>query len=88
MKVKFVKHPPNDYLPPKIKGESILYELSTISPSEPPNSKYWLRCHECGVSANLADHQVSIIHGIITISPSIQCPNCPAHYYIKNSEIQ
>lgn len=90
MKVKFVYHPENDYLPPKIIGESVLYELSEVSPSEPPNSKYWLRCHKCGLSANLGDHEVVIENGLITISPSISCPNekCDAHYWIRQNRIE
>lgn len=89
MKVKFVLHPKHDCLPPKSIGESILFEMSEVSPPEPPNAKYWLRCHKCGLSANLGEHEVSIIDGIITISPSISCPNekCDAHYWIKDSEV-
>ena len=89
MKVKFVYHPKNDCLPPKAIGESVLFEMSEVSSPEPPNAKYWLRCHKCGVSANLGLHEVTIVDELITINPSISCPNkeCNAHYWIKNSEI-
>ena len=88
MQVKFVKHPKNDYLPPKIIGESVMYELSS-SFTDLPNSKYWLRCHKCGLSANLGDHNVTVIDGVITISPSILCPNSEfdAHYWIKDGQV-
>ena len=89
MKVKFVHHPENDCLPPRMAGESVLYELSAVFAPEKPNSKYWLRCHKCGISANLGDHEVTINNGSITISPSIMCPvqGCGAHYWIKDSEV-
>jgi len=88
MQVKFILHPKNDCIPPPVIGESILYELSS-SFTDKPNSKYWLRCHKCGLAANLGDHDVSVIDGIVTISPSIMCPNtkCDAHYWIKNGEV-
>jgi len=89
LKVRFEEHPKNDYLPPRIIGEAVMYELVSSFEPEKPNSKYWLRCHKCGVSANLGDHEVIINDGIITINPSIQCPNeeCNAHYWIKNGEV-
>lgn len=86
--VKFVKHPENDMMK-ATKGIAILFELAGPFNPEKPNSKYWLRCHKCNLSANLGDHDVKIIDGIITINPSIECPNtkCNNHYYIKNGKV-
>ncbi len=90
MQVKFVKHPENDVIPPRnpdIKSP-IIYELAS-SFTDKPNSKYWLRCHKCGLSANLGDHDVTIKDGAVTINPSIMCPNskCDAHYWIKDGQV-
>ncbi len=91
MLTRFVKHPENGI--PGIKigtpTESVLYELKRQY-TEKPNSKYWLTCFKCGVSANVGDHDVSITDGLITISPSILCPRigkCDNHYYIRQSEV-
>ena len=91
MKTKFVKLPPNDIAYSHKIGvptNSILYEMSSAY-TDKPNSKYWLTCFKCGVTANLGDHDVIIENKIITISPSILCPRseCGNHYYIKNSEV-
>ena len=87
MEVKFIKHPENDIIPKGEPGESVLIELSSPFNPDKPNSKYWLRCHECGKSANLSDHEVQINNGIVNISPSIQCPICPAHYFIRDGKV-
>ena len=87
MQCKFIKTK-NDVIPKAKPGESILYELS--SPFDPNStlSKFWLQCHQCGLVANLGSHDsVEVRDDIVTISPSIQCPKCPAHYYIKDGEI-
>ena len=88
MKVKFVYHPENDSYPHNLVGESIVYELSFSTPNL-PNSKYMLRCHKCGLVANLGDHDVKIVDGKVTISPSCDCPNseCDAHYWIKDGQV-
>lgn len=91
MKTQFVKFPKNDITEPHKMGiatESKLYEMSCCF-TDKPNSKYWLTCFKCGVTANLGDHEVIIENNIITISPSILCPRkeCGNHYYIKNSEV-
>jgi len=88
MKVKFIQFPEHDIIPKGIIGESTLYEL--LSPFDPKNefSKFWLQCHKCGLTANLGSHDsIEIDNGNVTISPSIQCPKCPAHYWIKNGEV-
>lgn len=81
----------NDVIPYKeyFPGFAVIFELSSPFIPEKPNSKYWLRCHKCSLTANLGDHEITIDNKIITISPSILCPNdkCEAHYYITNSEI-
>jgi hypothetical protein len=71
-------------------SESILYELDTPYHPEKPFSRFYLQCYQCGIIANLGDHdQVDVINGVVTISPSILCPreSCKAHYFIKNGEI-
>ena len=86
IKVKFIHHPENDILPKGTIGESIVYELSSCF-SDKLLSRFWLQCHKCGLKANLGDHDsVEVIDGLVTISPSCDCPNakCPAHYWIKN----
>lgn len=101
MKTDFVFHPENDILPytpseEKWKREtgignyqSTLFELSSPFDSAKPNSRFWLRCFKCGMVANLGDHEVQVVDGIITINPSILCPreSCQNHYFIKNGEI-
>ena len=88
MNVKFVKTT-NDVIPKPVIGESVLYELTSPFNPDKPLSRYWLQCHECGLVANLGSHDsVEVKDGIVTISPSIDCPKCPAHYWIKQGKIQ
>lgn len=98
MKVEYVKHPENDIMPPTPSEEKwkqntyvpTLYELSGPFDPAHPNSKFWLRCHKCGLVANLGSHDlVEITDGLVTIHPSILCPrqSCGAHYFIKKGEI-
>ena len=76
----------NDAIPYKefLGNPAVVYELEI---SKHNSSKYWLRCHKCTIIGNLDDHKVTITKGIIDINPSIECPACKAHYWIKNSEI-
>lgn len=76
----------NDAIPYKefLKGQSIVFELEL---SKHNTTKYWLRCYKCTIVGSLEDHEVTINKEIINISPSIECPACKAHYWIKNSEI-
>jgi len=89
LKVKFIKHPKNDYLPPAIMGEPVVIELAGAFVHGTPNSKYWLRCHKCGCTGNLSAHDVLIEDGLVTLHPSVICPNpeCKAHYFIRKGEI-
>lgn len=95
MKVK-IEHVDSNYpmmTPGKITpSDPIIYVLEKPYHESAPNSRFWLRCHKCGLTANLGDHEVTLEGESITISPSILCPRktpqeCGAHYYIKNSEI-
>lgn len=87
MIVKFVSRPEHDICP-SVKGEAILYEISSPFIPSKPFSKYWLCCHSCGLVGNLGDHDsVQVVDGLVTISPSIQCPKCPAHYWIKDGKV-
>ncbi len=83
MIVKYVKHPEQNIIPRGKIGESTIYELSMIPITDKPNSRYTLNCHQCGLNASLADHNILNEDGLFTITPSIRCPNCPAHYWIK-----
>lgn len=86
MDVKFIQFPENDILPKGNIGESILYELSSCE--DKSLSRFWLQCHKCGLKANLGDHDsVEIKNGLVTITPSLDCPKCPAHYHIKNGKV-
>ena len=90
-----IQYVPKDY--PAITPAKITQSVPTLfvydEPfvTEKPNSRFWLRCHKCGLTANLGDHEVKIENDLVTISPSISCPRtlptCAAHYYIKNSKI-
>jgi len=87
MIVKFFKTT-NDIIPKPVLGESILYELGSPFDPKNPLSLYWLQCHSCGLVANLGSHDsVEIKEGLVTISPSLDCPKCPAHYWIKDGKV-
>lgn len=92
MEVKFIQFPENDIAPMGKIGvptESIIYELKS-NYTDKPNSKFWLTCFKCGVTANLGDHDVEIKDGKVTIFPSILCPReeCKKHYYIRNGVVE
>ena len=90
MKVTVIQYPKNDWMPKTQPGAPYLFVLSSPYDPAKPNSKYWLRCYKCGLTANLGLHEVQITGDNVTISPSILCPRegCGAHYWIKDSQIQ
>jgi hypothetical protein len=50
----------------------------------------WLMgCPACGLPAFL-EHDVKVLNGKATISPSVVCPepSCRAHYWVVNGEVQ
>ena len=54
------------------------------------DSETWLLgCPACGLVAFLS-HDVKIVNGRPTISPSVICPDpgCGAHYFVVNGEVQ
>ena len=53
-------------------------------------SELWLLgCPSCGLVASLR-HDVVVIDGKPTITPSVVCPGngCGAHYFVVNGEVQ
>lgn len=88
MEVKFEKLE-TPAIPKKPKGESWLLELPTPFEIDNQNSKYLLYCHKCGLYASIGNHKITWDGGLVTIHPSIVCPNpeCDAHYWIKGSQI-
>ncbi len=48
---------------------------------------YIHRCAGCRRLGNLADHTVTMDQGRITVEPSIVCPTCEAHYYVRDGRI-
>lgn len=46
-----------------------------------------LGCPRCGGSARL-QHTVEIKDGKVTINPSVGCPFCHAHYYVRNGKVE
>lgn len=48
---------------------------------------YILGCVQCGIPAVLKTHTIMIHLDIIDIGPSIVCPFCGAHYWVKNSKV-
>ena len=47
-----------------------------------------LGCPRCGNWSWLKDHKVTIKNDLITIEPSIGCPICHAHYFVKQNKIE
>jgi hypothetical protein len=48
-----------------------------------------LGCPRCGRVAMLdRQHKVRIENGLVTIEPSIGCPFCHAHYFIRNGKVE
>jgi len=88
MKTQYLKLTDNR-IPKKPIGESWLMELDSPFNPDVPSSKYLIHCHKCGHNATL-QHDVKIENNLITISPSLVCPqkDCPAHYFIENSEVR
>ncbi len=65
----------------------------THAPNDPilfkwQNWKRWmLRCYKCGISVSL-DHTVTFdSNNLPTLSPSVICPECGAHYFVRNGEV-
>jgi len=89
LKVKFILHPKNDYLPPSVKDDPVVIELAEAYIHNTPNFRYWLRCYRCGSVGSLSEHDVLVEDGLVTLTPSVICPNpdCKAHYFIKKGEI-
>ena len=50
------------------------------------NTFWLLGCPRCGKVATL-NHEV-LVNNFVTIKPSVGCPFCHAHYFIKNSRIE
>ena len=49
---------------------------------------YMLRCHNCGLGGFLHDHTVIFDENkLVTITPSLICPGCGAHYHITKGEV-
>ena len=92
MLVRYVEFPPadnpyaSDYMTEK--GIPIIYRMTdAVDGSLGFRPVYWLRCYNCNLVANLSRHDVSVQNARVTVSPSIQCPECPAHYYIKDGAV-
>ena len=55
-------------------------------------TRYLLGCYKCGEVATLygekeSGHVVVVKGNVPTISPSIGCPFCKAHYFIKEGKV-
>lgn len=70
---------PRQTWPSKIYGE-----VFKIHPDGPI---YVLGCPVCGKPAFLVDHNIQIKDGKVTLNPSVVCPHCPAHYWVKDGKI-
>lgn len=44
-----------------------------------------LGCPVCGVVGNLSNHEID--WDDLTISPSVVCPDCNAHYWVQGGKI-
>ena len=48
---------------------------------------FWiLGCPRCGIESWL-QHEVKVIDEKVTINPSVGCPHCHAHYFVRDSKI-
>ena len=57
-----------------------------FKPDEKAN--YWLLgCPACGLIAFL-NHEVTVTEGKATIDPSVICPECNAHYWVRDGKVQ
>lgn len=62
--------------------------VKTILTSKNIKENLYLCCIKCGKTASTIDHEHKKHEdGSVTLKPSVQCPFCPAHYYIKESKI-
>lgn len=48
---------------------------------------YLFGCPRCGVVMRL-DHLITIGNDKVTISPSVGCSQCNAHFFVKDSKIE
>lgn len=53
---------------------------------------WFMGCPACGEAASLRTyspdgHKVMLTNNIITVSPSIGCPFCNAHYFVREATI-
>jgi hypothetical protein len=46
-----------------------------------------LGCPRCGVVMSLA-HMVTVENNLPTISPSVGCPFCRAHFFVRSGKIE
>ena len=48
----------------------------------------WLfGCPRCGIVMGLK-HNITVENGLATISPSVGCPFCRAHFFVKDGKIE
>jgi len=72
----------------KSKSEPCYGEFGLWQPDEDMKPWNMLGCPRCGHWSWLKDHNVKIENDVVTISPSIGCPLCHAHYYVKNNKVE
>ena len=77
---------PNDAIATKTeyKGKCILLIAKV---TEHNKDKHWLCCYKCGLLGSLGDHSVFIVDTSVTVEPSILCPRCNEHYFIKKGVV-
>lgn len=69
--------------------EKGVHQLLPGEITQHPQSKCWyVGCPGCHSAANLGNHTVTESNGIVTVSPSILCYGCNAHYFIENNQIR
>ena len=62
---------------------------SKLSQKDQPTKKVlWICCPGCKEMQLVSDHSFAGGDMNLTINPSLQCPNCPAHFWIKNGKIE
>lgn len=55
--------------------------------SDGTDAGWVLGCPRCGAVLNL-QHEVKVKNEKVTISPSVGCPHCRAHFYVRDGKVE